>query len=87
LTCAPIEEPHPLNGDEADWNWRFIGFGSGTDKVAAGNSSHAHFFWTIRYWSIVIPLTIISLWLLLSQPRSSNQMKISETTSAPEKVV
>ena len=32
----------------------------------------------IPYGSIVVPLTLISLWLLLSKPRSSTQMKVAE---------
>ena len=35
----------------------------------------------IPYWSIVIPLTFISLWLLLlTKPRKSTQKKIAELT-------
>ena len=32
------------------------------------------------YWSIVSPLTLISLWLLLSKPRRSSPKKLSEPT-------
>ena len=32
----------------------------------------------IHYWSIVIPLTLISSWLLLSKPRTTNVKPISE---------
>lgn len=28
--------------------------------------------WTIPYWSIVVPLTLLSAWLLLSRPRAKN---------------
>jgi len=34
--------------------------------------------WVIPYWSIVIPLTLISFWLLLSKPRKSTSKKITE---------
>ena len=37
------------------------------------------------YWSITIPMTLISLWLLLSKPRKSTQVKTIE--SIAEKVV
>ena len=33
------------------------------------------------YWFIVIPLTLFSLWLLLSKPHKSNQKKITERIS------
>jgi len=34
------------------------------------------------YWSITIPLTLISLWLLLSKARRTNQKKITEPIKA-----
>ena len=34
--------------------------------------------WVASYWSIVIPLTLISLWLLLSKPRKSTPKKTAE---------
>jgi len=36
----------------------------------------------IPYWSIVIPLTVTSAFLLFSRPRSSIQTKITEPTAA-----
>jgi len=35
----------------------------------------------VTYWSIVIPMTLISAFLLLSKPRQSTQMKITEPIS------
>jgi hypothetical protein len=40
----------------------------------------SEFEWLIPYWSVTIPLTLISLWLLLSKPRKSNQREITEPT-------
>ena len=58
------------------WRWKWCGFdfcdeSNGIDY----ESSHRN----IPYWSIVIPLTVISLWLLVSKPRKSTSDKISET--------
>jgi len=36
------------------------------------------FLISVSHWSIVIPLTMLSAWLLLSKPRSSNPKKIAE---------
>jgi hypothetical protein len=39
--------------------------------------------WLIPYWSIVIPLTLLSAWLLLSKaarPKSSIENRITSTT-------
>jgi hypothetical protein len=33
-------------------------------------------FWRVPYWSIVIPLTLLSAWLLLSNPRTVNPKSI-----------
>ena len=35
----------------------------------------------LRYWFITIPLTFISLWLLLSKPHKSTPKTITETTA------
>ena len=75
----------------AEWRWQFLGFGfgksvDGTTQVA--NQSVQIVPSTIAvipYWSIVVPLTLISLWLLLTKPRKSNQLKIAEPV--PENVV
>ncbi len=37
---------------------------------------------SVPHWSVVIPLTFISLWLLLKKPRNSNQEKTGETIPA-----
>jgi hypothetical protein len=36
---------------------------------------------SIHYWSIVMPLTLLSAYLLLGIPRQSNQSKTSELTA------
>ena len=41
-------------------------------------------FISIRYWSIVLPLTVLSAFLLLTKPRKSNQKKTLEPI--PEKL-
>ena len=41
-------------------------------------------FLVVPYWSLTIPLTFISLWLLLSKPRRSTPKKLDEPV--PEKV-
>jgi len=63
----------------ARWYWKCIGFCFGTED----NPPERAAFLTAPYWSLTIPLTLISLWLLLSKPRKSNQMKITEPD--PEK--
>jgi hypothetical protein len=46
-----------------EWKWRLIGFGSG------GCYKEGVTFWTIPYWSVAFPLTLLSAWLLLSKSK------------------
>ena len=43
---------------------RFFGFRFAEDRVSLDTR-----IWEIPYWSIVLPLTLLSAWLLLSKPR------------------
>ena len=68
------------------WHLRTCGFALGNlfssdlDTSTGKNTQtlQGPTFWIIPYWSIVIPLTALSTYLLLSKPRQSNQMKIPE---------
>ena len=55
--------------------------------MSSGNSDEVVRLCFIPFWVIVIPLTLLSAYLLLSKPSKSTQMKIPDTTSAPEKVI
>jgi len=69
---------------ETDWNLRFAGFQVG--KHAVQGWQHPRVFLCVApYWSIVIPLTLLSAWLLISKPRKSTPKKIIETV--PETAV
>lgn len=57
------------------WKWRFCGFYSGT----APNPKSTIFL--VSFWSIVIPLTLISVWLLLSKPRTARKPESSPAIS------
>lgn len=61
-----------------DWRWQSSGFDFGTFHDA-DQPEYQVKFWTIPYWSIVIPLTLISLWLLLPKPRGPTPKMISES--------
>lgn len=55
----------PARQSKLDWRWDWIGFHF---------SSSAHFHNSIiPYWAIVVPLTLLSAWLLLSKPREITQ--------------
>jgi len=62
-----------------DWRWQFLGFdvGRGQEETSPPSVSKVSFMF-IPYWSIVIPLTLHSAYLLLSKPRKSTPTKITE---------
>ena len=66
------------------WHYRIWGFSCAEYLKNRANGCQL-IFWLIPYWSFTIPLTLISLWLLLTKPRKSNQLKIAEPV--PENVV
>jgi hypothetical protein len=51
--------------------WRYGSFGMVKNRDAMGTVR----IWIFPVWSLTIPLTVISFWLLLSKRRSSNQVK------------
>jgi len=70
-----------LGSDHLKWSRRWCGFGFGQfdERLVGMMVRHGtRPFWSIPYWSIVLSLTLISAYLLLSMPRKSNQNKISE---------
>ncbi len=65
-TSAAVSE---FNDDRMKWQWRWCGFGIGKFDEERQEGVWETFV-TIPYWSIVMPLTLISAWLLvLSKPR------------------
>ena len=62
------------------WRWRIFGFDCGVCFNSDGDFRFA--FCLIPYWSVTIPLTLISLRLLLSKPRQLTPKKIIEPIPA-----
>ena len=67
--CNLLQQPH------VEWKWRFCGFGIGWAKAEG--------FWhvVIPYWFVITPLTLLSVYVLLSKPRKSIQNEIVEPIS------
>ena len=62
------------------WRWRTCGFGiCDSEKREEGSRSTCLF---IPYWSIAIPLTLVSIFLILIKPRKSTSNKIAEPIAA-----
>jgi hypothetical protein len=66
---------------ETNWYWDRFGFDWGEYGKDANFSIGRITFWKIPHWPIVIPLTLLSAWLLLSKPRAG---KTVSTESPPK---
>ena len=93
VSKAPIqwrsERNHEYNkhkvflGENADphWQWNWFRFRFDDDRrfspVSESSGLRGIRIWSIPYWSIVIPLTLLSAWLLCSKPRASAKPKSS----------
>ena len=64
------------------WYWRFSNVGIGGHHSGVAPQIDDLLLVVMPYWAITVPLTLISLWLLLSKPRTSTPMKITEPTPA-----
>ena len=76
-TTAPFETLDSILSDPEGnlvWKFRWHGFAI----VWLGDRART---WICPCWSITIPLTLVSAYLLLSKPRQSAPKKIAETTS------
>ena len=71
----------PFLGDFPEWannpliTWRLRGLGFGVSQKPLQIGGHEVSVKLVPYWSITIPLTLLSAFLILSKPRKSNQRK------------
>ena len=71
------DQSDPFEAINAEWRWKWLGFQFGQGEEIFQTPIG---FWIIPYWAIVIPLSLISAYLLLCQPRQSTPKKITEPT-------
>ena len=78
MTALPEWTTYPFHSetkwyDETGmvWRWQLCGFGFGELPSDLVEGVQARYFF-IPYWSVTVPLTLVSVWLLLSRPRKSN---------------
>lgn len=71
------EETRPDNDEAIDYRFRTLLFGGGEKSAGAlGNGTFTQRY--VSYWVPVIPLTLLSAYLLLAKPRSPAAAKSSE---------
>ena len=74
----PISELGPgshWGGWKFEWRWKWCGFDCGAASTATTGVRGQ--MWAIPYWSLVLPLTLFSAWLLLIKPRPAKSAKES----------
>ena len=71
----PAGEYDFFRAPNPDWKWRteFCGFEFG--QFIPKGPPWSESIWLVPYWSITVPLTLLSAFLLLSKPRQSTQKK------------
>jgi hypothetical protein len=68
-----------INDNDVEWKWRVIGLGAGEKPVDIWSHGRRYTFWIAPYWSIVIPVTLLPAWLLLSKPKQPKPTTYSAT--------
>ena len=66
----PSDEPGDIFDDlvvESRWRWGGFDFGTAVSSFFSMRLS----IWIVPYWSLVLPLTLLSAWLILIKPRKA----------------
>jgi hypothetical protein len=63
-----------------EWTWTSLGFGVGRINDLPDGKKIT--LWAIPYWSIVIPVTLLSAWLLLSKLKKVSASNIDAAETA-----
>jgi hypothetical protein len=66
-----IEPFDKFESDDVQWRFRWGGFDFGSEKGDTRPFTISHC--QIPYWSIVLPVTLLSGWLLLSKPQTTDK--------------
>lgn len=61
--------PAGFGNPAIQWSWRIGQFGVGTLPLKNGNIDWQIRFFTFSWWSVVVPLTAMSAWLLIGTPK------------------
>ena len=71
----------PWESFKVDWKWDCAGFHFGSGTITRGTRKLKCEQYIVPYWSIVVPLTLLSAYLLLTKPRLSTLKKIVAPTA------
>lgn len=59
------------------WHWKRWGFGC-VEYLGFRSNGCRFVHWFFPYWSVVIPLTLLSVWMLLSKPPTKSGVSIQD---------
>jgi hypothetical protein len=63
----------PFLQSNLDWRWDWLGFHFSSEV----SPTVQHRYFIVPYWFIVVPLTVLSAWLILSKPRTKSEPSIT----------
>lgn len=63
------------------WQWKWYGFGIGA--ILPGSAAPSIRLWVVPYWLFILPLTLLSAWLLLIKQSKSRVVAASEPNDSP----
>lgn len=52
-----------------EWSWDFGDFHAGVATIQVNRDEMRYRLWMIPYWSVILPLTVLSVYLILWKPR------------------
>ena len=69
-----------LEDGDVKWHLRLLGFGVGeSSKTMQPQGRRTYSFWCVPYWSIVLPMTLLSAWLIIMKPKKTKEPPDSAT--------
>ena len=72
------ERIDPWENYDLHWCWKWGGFNFGAGKGNSAMGGRETEIWIVPHWSIVLPLTLLSAWLILSKPRPAKSARESD---------
>lgn len=76
-TVFPVDDPEWLSICAVDWRVRSCGFDFGEWRSKQKDAFRCD-YWLIPYWSLVLPLTLLSAYLILWKPRKTPAKPVVE---------
>ena len=62
-------------GCDVEWKWELGGFEFVLEAIGESGDRNKRESWAIPYWSLVLPLTLLSAWLILVKARNEKRTR------------